>query len=207
VYSIERLKTVLKTAPLISSSGYSYRVIEDRWRNDPLSAIGALQNGGRYNAPGTFSLLYTANSRITAFKETQALFDTEDGQLQDVPRNPELVLTLEVTLSCVIDLTNPDLCAELGTSAEELVSTTPSRFILNSRGKTTPTQDLGAACYLSQRISALKVPSAAHSRGFCINIFPDRLFVGERVAIRDEHHRLRDEIDGKRQLHEFEENI
>jgi RES domain-containing protein len=197
VYSIERLKTTLNTTPLVTYSGYSYRVIEDRWRNDPLSAIGALQSGGRYNAPETFSLLYTANSRITAFKETQALFDTEDGQLRDVPRNPELVLTLEVTLLCVLDLTDLDLWAKLGTSAEELVSETPSRFILNSQGKSTPTQDLGAACYLSQRISALKAPSAAYSDGFCLDIFPDRLFVGERLAIRDEHHRLRDEIEGK----------
>jgi RES domain-containing protein len=202
VYSIERLKAILNTSPLVTYSGFTYRVIEDRWRNDPLSAIGALQNGGRYNAPGTFSLLYTANSRITALKETQALFDTEDGQLRDVPRNPELVLTLEVALLCVLDLTDPALCAKLGTSGEELVSTTPSRFILNSLGKTTPTQDLGAACHLSERISALKVPSAAHADGFCLDIFPDRLFLGERVAIRDEHHRLRDEIEGIRPLYE-----
>jgi RES domain-containing protein len=202
VYSIERLKAILNTTPLVTYSGYTYRVIEGRWRNDPLSAIGALQGGGRYNAPGAFSLLYTANSRITAFKETQALFDTEDGQLHDVPRNPELVLTLEIALLCVLDLTDPDLSATLGTSREELVSTTPSRFILNSQGKTTPTQDLGAVCYLSQRISALKVPSAAHSDGFCLDIFPDRLFVGERLAIRDEQRRLRDEIEGKRPAHE-----
>ena len=122
-------------------------------------------------------------------------------RLQDVPRNPELVLTLEVALLFVLDLTDPDLCATLGTFPEELVSTTPSRFILNIQGKTTPTQDLGAACYFSERISALKVPSAAHSDGFCLDIFPDRLFVGERLAIRDEHHRLRDEIEGEKQLH------
>lgn len=207
MYSIERLKATLNTTPLVSYSGYSYRVIEDRWRNDPLSAIGALQSGGRYNAPGAFSLLYTANSRITAFRETQALFDTENGQLRDVPRNPELVLTLEVTLLCVLDLTDPDLCTRLGTSSEELISLTPSRFILNAQGKTTPTQNLGAACYLSERISTLKVQSAAHTDGFCLNIFPDRLFVGERIAIRDEHHRLRDEIDGKRQLRKFERNF
>ncbi len=204
MHPIERLKTVLHTAPLVTYSGYTYRVIEDRWRNDPLSAIGALQSGGRYNAPGTFSLLYTANSRITAFKETQALFDTGDGQLRDVPRNPELVLTLDVTLLCVLDLTDPDLCAKLGASGKELVSETPSRFVLNSQGKRTPTQDLGAACYLSERISALKVPSAAHLDGFCLDIFPDKLFVGERIAIRDEHHRLRDEIEGIRPPHTSE---
>ena len=201
MHSIERLKTALSSAPLVSYSGYSYRVIEDRWRNDPLSAIGALQNGGRYNAPNAFNVLYTAISRVTAFKETQALFDTDDGQLRDAPRNPELVLTLEVVLLCVLDLTDPALCAKLGTSREELVSTTPSRFILNAQGKTTPTQILGAASYQNERISALKVPSAAHLDGICLNIFPDRLFLGERIAIRDEHHRLRDELKGKRPPH------
>jgi RES domain-containing protein len=198
VHSIERLKAVLNNAPLVSYSGYSYRVIEDSWRNDPLSAIGALHNGGRYNAPNAFNVLYTANSRVTAFKETQALFDTDDGQLRDAPRNPELVLTLDVMLLCVLDLTDPALCAKLCTSREELVSTTPSRFILNAQGKTSPTQNLGAACYLNERISGLKVPSAAHPDGFCLDIFPDRLFAGEHIAIHDEHHRLRDEIEGNR---------
>lgn len=196
MYSIERLKATLNTTPLVTYSGYSYRVIEDRWRNDPLSAIGALRHGGRYNAPDTFSLLYTANSRITALKEVQALFDAADGQLADVPRNPELLLTLEIRLLYVLDLTNAMLCAKLGTSREELVSETPSRFILNSRGKTTPIQDLGAACNMSGRISALKVPSAAHSVGYCLNIFLDRLFIGEHIAIRDEYNRLKAEIEG-----------
>lgn len=197
MFPIERVNTVLDAAPLVSYSGYSYRVIEDRWRNDPLSAIGALKNGGRYNAPEAFSLLYTANSRVTALKEVEALFDTSDGQLADVPRNPELLLTLEIALHHVLDLTDSALCAALGTSREELVSETPSRFILNAQGKTTPTQDLGAACYASERISAVKAPSAVHAAGYCLNIFPDRLFRGEHVTIRDEHQRLRDEIKGR----------
>lgn len=197
MFPIERLNTVLNTAPLVSYSGYSYRVIQDRWRSDPLSAMGALQNGGRYNAPGTFSVLYTANSRITAFKEVQTLFDTSDGQLADAPRNPELVLTLEVTLLCVLDLTDASIRASLGISHEELVSLTPSRFIRNAQGKNTPTQELGSDCCASDRISALKVPSASHSDGFCLNIFLDRLFKGEHIAIRDDYHRLRDEIHGR----------
>lgn len=200
MFPIERVNTVLDAAPLVSYSGYSYRVIEDRWRNDPLSAIGALKNGGRYNAPEAFLLLYTANSRVTALKEVEALFDTSDGQLADVPRNPELLLTLEIALHHVLDLTDSALCAALGTSREELVSETPSRFILNAQGKTTPTQDLGAACYASERISAVKAPSAVHAAGYCLNIFPDRLFRGEHVTIRDEHQRLRDEIKGRRSM-------
>ena len=199
MFAANRLKTALVVAPLTSFSGHCYRIIEELWRHDPLSAIGAVENGGRYNAPRAFPVLYTAASRITALRETQALFDTADGKLTDAPRNPELLLTLEIALHAVLDLTQPDICAQLGTSREELVSATPSRFILNAREKTTPTQDLGAACYASERVSALKVPSAAHPDGYCLDIFPDRLFTGEHVRIRDEHHRLRDEIQGQRE--------
>ena len=199
MFPADRLKSALAVAPLTPFSGHTYRIIEELWRHDPLSAIGAFENGGRYNPPRVFPVLYTAGSRITALRETQALFDTADGKLADAPRNPELLLTLEVTLHAVLDLTQPDLCTQLGTSREELVSATPSRFILNARGKTTPTQDLGAAFYAIERISALKVPSAAHPNGYCLDIFPDRLFTGEHIRIRDEHHRLRDDIQGHKQ--------
>jgi len=198
VFPADRLKAALAVAPLTSFSGHGYRIIEELWRHDPISAIGAFENGGRYNPPRAFPVLYTAGSRVTALRETQALFDTADGQLADAPRNPELLLTLEIALHAILDLTQPDLCAQLGTSRGELISATPSRFMLNARGKTTPTQDLGAACHASERISALKVPSAAHPAGYCLDIFPDRLFNGEHVRIRDEHHRLRDEILGHR---------
>lgn len=88
MHSIEQLESVLRSAPLVPYSGYAYRVIEELRREDLLSAVGALLHGGRYNAPGAFSLLYTANSRVTALKEVQALFETPDGRLADAPRNP-----------------------------------------------------------------------------------------------------------------------
>jgi hypothetical protein len=52
VFSIERLKAILNTTPLVTYSGYSYRVIEDRWRNDPLAEGEAADEHGnsRHNA-------------------------------------------------------------------------------------------------------------------------------------------------------------
>jgi RES domain-containing protein len=146
LHSIEKIIAVLDRAPLISYSEPSYRVIADRWRDTPLSAIGAFERGGRYNAPYTFPVLYTADSQVTALLETEALFTTADGKLRGAPRDPDLILTLECSLLRVLDLTVPDLYLELGTSYEELVSAVPSRFILNARKKLTPTQHLGSAC-------------------------------------------------------------
>jgi hypothetical protein len=133
---------------------------------------------------------------MTAMLEVEALFATADGQLQGVPRNPDLVLSLRCKLARVLDLSDARLYSDLGTTREELISFTPSRFIVNARGDETPTQALGAACSFSGRISALKVPSAAHEHGYCLNILPDSLLVGEQVSILDDSARIKDQIRG-----------
>jgi RES domain-containing protein len=196
LHSLERLITVLERAPLAAYSDFSYRVIADRWRDSPLSAIGAFERGGRYNAPHTFPVLYSADSQVTALLESEALFITADGQLRGVPRDPDLILTLECTLLRVVDLTTNDLYSDLGTSYEELISSVPSRFVLNARKEETPTQQLGSACFRSGRISALKIPSAANPKGYCLDILLESLVVGERVAILDKNGRLKAEVKG-----------
>jgi RES domain-containing protein len=196
LHSIERLIQVLKNTPLVASPEFTYRVIAEKWRDSPLSAIGAFERGGRYNAPHTFPVLYSAGSPVTALREAEALFMTADGQLQGVPRDPELVLTLECTLFHVLDLTVADLYSELRTSREELVSLEPSRFIVNARNEETPTQQLGLASVQSGRISALKVPSAQDPEGYCLNIFLESLVIGERVSILDKSGRLAVEVKG-----------
>jgi RES domain-containing protein len=197
LHSLERLITVLERVPLTVYSGFSYRVIANRWRDSPLSAIGAFELGGRYNAPQTFPVLYSADSQMTALLETEALFITADGQLRGAPRDPDLILTLECTLLCVLDLTVPGLYADLGTSGDELVNSVPSRFILNAQNEETPTQQLGSACFRSGRISALKVPSAANTKGYCLDIMLESLVVGERVAILDKSGHLKGEVKGQ----------
>jgi hypothetical protein len=129
--------------------------------------------------------------------EAEALFTTSDGQLLGVPRDPDLVLTIKCNLLRVLDLTVPDLYSDLGTSREELVSPSPSRFILNARGEETPTQQLGSACSHSGSISALKVPSAAHPDGFCLDVLLDSLVVGEHISVLDESGRIEAEVTGR----------
>lgn len=194
--SLERRIRILERAPLICYSGFTYRVIADRWRASPLSALGAVQRGGRYNAPHTFPVLYSADSQVTALLEAEALFTTADGQLQGIPRDPDLILTIKCRLERVLDLTEPTLYDALGISQVELVSSAPSRFMLNARREETPTQQLGAACSYSGRISALKVPSAAHPNGFCLDILIDSLIVGEHISIRDESGGIKSGIQG-----------
>lgn len=196
MHSPDKLLRALESAPVDPFAGFVYRVIAERWRDSPLSTIGSLRAGGRYNAPNTFPVLYCADSQMTAMLEVEALFTAADGQLRGVPRNPDLVLSLRCELKRVLDLTDDHFYSDLGTTYEELVSFTPSRFIMNARGEETPTQSLGAACSFSGKISALKVPSAAYKEGYCLDIFPDSLLVGERLSIHDETGRIVEQIHG-----------
>ena len=196
MHSPERLLRALENAPVEPISGFVYRVIAERHSESPLSAIGSVRSGGRYNAPNTFPVLYCADSQMTALLEIEALFTTADGQLKGAARDPDLVLSLRCELARVLDLTDEHFCHELGTTRDELVSLLPSRFILNARGEETPTQKLGAACSFSGGVSALKVPSAANETGFCLDVLPDSLLVGEHIAIQDDSGRIRGRISG-----------
>jgi RES domain-containing protein len=195
LHSLEKLISVLERAALATFSGFTFRVISDRWRTSPLSAIGALERGGRFNAPETFSVLYTADSQLTALREVEALFVDSAGRLRGVPRNPDLLLTLECTLLRVLDLPRPDLYHQLNTSRDELIASSPSRFLANARGEHTSTQRLGMACFRTGQISALKAPSAANPEGSCLDIFPESLIVGEHVFIRDDTGLLQAELN------------
>src|SRR6202007_2007176 len=96
-----------------------------------------------------------------------------------------------------LDLTDTAILQQLGTSYEELVADSPSRFIENARGRITPTQQLGSACFRSGHISAIKVQSAANPSGFCIDIFPECMFEGEFARVRDDSGTLRAEVVGQ----------
>jgi hypothetical protein len=47
------------------------------------------------------------------------------------------------------------------------------------------------------RSSALKVPSAANPKGYCLDILLESLVVGERVAILDKSGHLKGEVKGQ----------
>jgi hypothetical protein len=100
-HSIKKLIPVLEQVRLSTLSGFTFRVIANRSRASPLSAIGALQRGGRYNPPREFTALYTADSQFTALCEVEALFLDDAGELRGVPRNPDLILTLECSVLSV----------------------------------------------------------------------------------------------------------
>jgi RES domain-containing protein len=183
VHDDPTITATLLRASLSPFTGYTYRVISDEYRGDPLSGIGSVINGGRYNPPHSFEVLYSSDSRVTALTEVEALF----GDI-DQPRSPELTLTLAVQLTRVLDLTDHVLREMLATTEEDL---TAPYLADQVRNREAPTQRLGRLIFSARRFSGIRVPSAARAGAENLVILPARLAPEESVRIYDERGRWR----------------
>jgi RES domain-containing protein len=197
LHNFPDLLRAVEEVPLICFSGFVYRIVPYKYRDSLLSSVGARINGGRYNPPNEFGILYTCDSQMTANLEVNALFVDQAGRLVGAPRNPDLMLTLSCELLRVMDLRCTTTQQAFGTTVNELISNIPSRHIHNPKRELTPTQMLGRACYKAGTVSAIIAPSAANADGFCLDIFPDRLVTGESLSILDSDGSLTDTVAGE----------
>lgn len=106
-----------------------------------------------------------------------------DAALFSAKSSPRIVLSVEMTLQVVLDVTDPDVQTAFGTNLQEL---TGSWIALNAGGVEAPTQRLGRAVSDLGGIEALVVPSAQDPRRSNIAVFPDRLLPGSRLRVFDE---------------------
>jgi RES domain-containing protein len=87
---------------------------------DPLSGAGARLNGGRFNPPNSFPVLYLCQTRACTVAELRRLGQgTVIGVEGLLPR---ALYEYQVRLDRVLDLTSPEVVAPLGLSAAVLTS-------------------------------------------------------------------------------------
>jgi RES domain-containing protein len=118
----------IATAPHAPYVGEAYRHIAPQW-NDPLSGEGARINGGRFNPPDSFPVLYLCSTRSCAVAElrlrgTRLVFGVE-GLL------PRDLYHYDVTLDRVLDLTSTVTLNHLEVTTDQVVGadlTTPRRI-------------------------------------------------------------------------------
>lgn len=94
-------------------SGVTFRSVEleHALPEQILSGEGSLKYGGRWNAPGTFPVIYSSTRPGTAVEEAFQLADDYDMSPDDL--KPRLTCGIEWNLSRVIDLTRSALPAWL----------------------------------------------------------------------------------------------
>lgn len=134
----------LAQARLSSFAGEGWRHLSPNY--NPLSGEGARLQGGRYNPPGSFPVLYLCSTRPCAVAELRKLGERQaigvEGYL------PRHLYRYAVDIEGVLDLTDPGIRSAIGIGHEVLVD--PDR---------TACQELGATAH-ALGIRALLVPSA-----------------------------------------------
>jgi RES domain-containing protein len=147
----------------------------------PLWPGGASRYGGCFTPVGGADTIYLASDSDTASREAQAVLQPTGGPPVTIVRAPWVVISVEDSLSGVLDLTDPDVQDLLGTSLAELTGVwqvAPPR-------RKPPTHLLGRLGYDAERIVAIHYVSAKHpAHGRCVAVFADRLVSGRPSYLR-----------------------
>lgn len=182
MFDDDTVAAVLERVRPSSFRGHLYRIISEEYRGDPLSGIGSVVDGGRYNSAGAkMEAFYASDSRVTALREVGALSDDREE-----PRSPDLILTIDVALERILVLDDPTLMADLGTDHDELLAPWLEDQIA---GVEAATQRLGRLIFASKRFAAIRAPSAARENASNTVIFPARFTAAESVSIYDPRRR------------------
>ena len=137
---------------------------------DALDSSGSLMAGGRWNPQGEYGVLYTALIEETAVAELERLAERQGLTSDDLA--PRDLVSIEVSLSKILDLTDNKIMQQIGIRENEIVGNDPALCLEISR--------------LARRagFEAILAPSAT-KKGSILVVFPDRLGPASRLeAIR-----------------------
>lgn len=161
-------------------TGVIYRVASVRRANpnDLIAGIGSQLTGGRWTPPGAFRAVYASREEATALDEAR-----QQNLRQGVPAwmaLPLVLTALEVDLELVLDLTEGRVRRALCVSRDRMLG--EPWWLLQDQGREALTQALGRLAR-DHGFAALLVPSAARPGGANVVIYPDRIAVGDRLAV------------------------
>ena len=167
VYS--RLKVELDH--LSSFEGEVFRFINPRFSKaaDQFSGMGSLHSSGRWMAQGEQLAAYASLTPETALAE--ALAANRYYGFPDSQSAPMLLVTAQIELTTMLDLTDANIREKLDFSLEELTESDWRRD--NGQKQESLTQALGRVAY--EFCDGLLVPSAAFPTAKNLVIFPQNL--------------------------------
>jgi len=133
----------------------------------PLSGEGARIHGGRWNPPDSFPVLYTAPDPATCLAELARAAALQG--LRPVDLLPRVLVSYEVQLSRVLDMTDAEVLAALNLRPEQLLTDDLRR-----------TRAIGAAA-LFVGFEAIRAESAARRGAVALPIFITGLLADSSV--------------------------
>ena len=132
-----------------------------------LRGEGSFLHGGRWNAIGSFRAVYGSTTDIVAVAESRA--NAEYAGMAFPIRTPRLLVTIELSLRSILDLTRHDVLDHLELTIEELREDWRK---MQADGFEGFTQCLGRAAF-AVGAAGLVIPSAKVSGGVNVAYFPE----------------------------------
>jgi hypothetical protein len=126
----------------------------------PLWGIGSLRNGGRYNKPSAFEMIYLAEDPITALAEVNLVF-RPNADLGKIKGPPMVHIAVDGILENVLDVTLAEVQNTLATSHQEL---TGAWLWEQSRAGEAPTQRLGRIAFEKKKLGRIALSIFQKSR-------------------------------------------
>ena len=144
----------------------------DAWRHvsvgrSPLSGEGARINGGRWNPPNSFAVLYLGAEIATVIAEFERMSSRQGLDAHDFL--PRTLHKYEVGLSRVLDLRTSTALGEVELSDASLIADDPSQC-----------RAVGEAAFVAGREGVI-APSAT-GRGLVVAVFLEQLLPTSRVV-------------------------
>lgn len=135
---------------------------------EPLNSLGSLKAGGRWNPTGEYGALYSALEEETAIAELHRLAQRQGLNVDDLA--PRDLVSIRVSLSKVLDLTDKKILERVGISESDIVGNDASLCLEISRLARTA------------GFEAILAPSAT-KKGAVLVVFPDRLRPASRLEV------------------------
>lgn len=166
--TVKKFTRILSNTQSDPLEGIAFRAVQEKYRESPLSAVGSIRVGGRYNPKGMFEALYLAETAQSALSEV-AFGITSGGKFINAPHSPYVVLSITFFLKKVLRL--EEQLARLGLFPEQLAM--PWRPIQQSGGLAL-TQALGIVARATG-LEGLVVPSRFSQSIHNLVVFVDNL--------------------------------
>lgn len=151
--------------------GTIYRFVTMPYANcaDLLSGAGSRHNGGRWNPPGRFNVIYGSLDPQTAIAESLGTYSAFGVSAEKA--RPRAFVAVLLKLQNVLDLTSAAVARALGVDFTLLANEDWQR--LQDSDEEATTQALGRICF-DLRLEAVLVPSFRKPDGVNIVLFPGR---------------------------------
>ena len=170
-----RLKT-----DAVSWQGHAYRVVGPRYLSpaDIISGIGAMKGGGRWNPVGLFRTVYASLTPEAATAE--ALAHNRHYGIPDYQQLPRVLVSLEVSLAQVLDLTDAHVRRRVKTSLVRMMA--EDWRAAQDAGQEALTQAIGRAAF-EAGYEGMLVPSRSVRSAVNIALFVEQLKPTSRLDV------------------------